>query len=146
MDEPIVNMDPEEEERKRLIAGKDYRMPTQPVKQGEEMKNLFRDMPEGQIGRLIRYKSGRVKLVMANLKFNMKLSDVKDAVLNDIVCVEPNYEGNESNIINLGHPDVVLNASTDWEKVMRYAFVNEETKEDKQKTLQRDGAADTIEI
>lgn len=133
MDETIVNMDPEEEERKRLLAGQDYIMPTQPVKQGEETKNIFRDMPEGEIGRLIRYKSGRVKLVMANLKFNMQLSNMHDPVLNDIVCIEPNYAGEESNIINLGHPEVILHASTDWCRVMRHAFVNKEEEEKDEK-------------
>lgn len=96
-------------------------MPTEPIKQKEGIKNIFRDMPEGQIGRLIRYKSGKIKMVMANLEFDLQMDYVKNPSLIDIVSIHPNYEGKESKIINLGSPGAVLMAGTNWCHVLEQA-------------------------
>lgn len=131
IDETYVLIDKDEIEMQRIIAGRDDRMPPHPIKQGPETTHLFRYLPEGKIGRVIRFKSGKIRLIMAGIKFNIKLSYRKEHILKDVVCVQPHYGGTPSDFIHLGKPKALLTAGTNWRHVMKQIRIQQLQKRSK---------------
>ncbi|XP_050070378.1 DNA-directed RNA polymerase III subunit RPC4 [Anopheles maculipalpis] len=78
-----------------------------------------RDLAEGYIGKLIRYRSGKVKLMLGDIMFDINLG-MDTGFLQELVSINTNQVERNGNIINIGTINAKLNASPDWE----YLFKN----------------------
>ncbi|XP_058452869.1 DNA-directed RNA polymerase III subunit RPC4 [Malaya genurostris] len=73
-----------------------------------------RELEEGYVGKLIRYRSGKVKLILGNMVFDLTLG-MDSGFLQELVSVNTNTSERSGNIINLAAIKAKLNASPDWE-------------------------------
>uniref|UniRef100_A0A182MI11 DNA-directed RNA polymerase III subunit RPC4 n=1 Tax=Anopheles culicifacies TaxID=139723 RepID=A0A182MI11_9DIPT len=78
-----------------------------------------RDLAEGYIGKIIRYRSGKVKLKLGDIMFDINLG-MDTGFLQELVSINTNQSERNGNIINISTIDAKLNASPDWE----YLFKN----------------------
>lgn len=77
------------------------------------------NLEEGQIGRLVRYRSGRTKLLLGESKFDIDLG-IDPNLLQKVVSVQTNSMERSGNVIDLGKINAKLCAVPDWE----YMFNN----------------------
>uniref|UniRef100_A0A182NSF5 DNA-directed RNA polymerase III subunit RPC4 n=1 Tax=Anopheles dirus TaxID=7168 RepID=A0A182NSF5_9DIPT len=78
-----------------------------------------RDLAEGCIGKIIRYRSGKVKLMLGEIMFDISLG-MDTGFLQELVSINTNQAERSGNIINISTINTKLNASPDWE----YLFKN----------------------
>ncbi|XP_049283057.1 DNA-directed RNA polymerase III subunit RPC4 [Anopheles funestus] len=78
-----------------------------------------RDLAEGYIGKIIRYRSGKVKLKLGDIMFDIDLG-MDTGFLQELVSINTNQAERNGNIINISTINAKLNASPDWE----YLFKN----------------------
>lgn len=72
------------------------------------------NLEEGQIGRLVRYRSGKTKLLLGDSKFDIDLG-IDPNLLQEIVSTQVNKSDRSGNVINLGQVNAKLIAVPDWE-------------------------------
>uniref|UniRef100_A0A182Q487 DNA-directed RNA polymerase III subunit RPC4 n=1 Tax=Anopheles farauti TaxID=69004 RepID=A0A182Q487_9DIPT len=91
------------------------------VMNGEEGPKYctVRDLAEGCIGKIIRYRSGKVKLMLGEILFDISLG-MDTGFLQELVSINTNQAERSGNIINISTINTKLNASPDWE----YLFKN----------------------
>ncbi|XP_011187669.1 DNA-directed RNA polymerase III subunit RPC4 isoform X2 [Zeugodacus cucurbitae] len=87
----------------------------------------LKDMEEGKIGRLLRYKSGKVKLVLGNTYFDLNMG-METGFLQDLMSINTNREERSGNMINLGPIQAKLTATPDWEHLMEQEERRQRTK------------------
>uniref|UniRef100_A0A6E8VJ86 DNA-directed RNA polymerase III subunit RPC4 n=1 Tax=Anopheles coluzzii TaxID=1518534 RepID=A0A6E8VJ86_ANOCL len=88
---------------------------------GEETPKYctVRDLAEGYIGKIIRYRSGKVKLKLGEIMFDISVG-MDTGFLQELVSINTNSVERNGNIINISTINTKLNASPDWE----YLFKN----------------------
>ncbi|XP_055905042.1 DNA-directed RNA polymerase III subunit RPC4 isoform X2 [Eupeodes corollae] len=93
---------------------------TQPPPPSEPLqkKNPLKDMVEGQIGKLVRYKSGKLKLVLGEAQFDVTMG-IETGFLQDLMSISTNREERSGNMINLGPIQAKLTATPDWEYLLK---------------------------
>ncbi|XP_053681095.1 DNA-directed RNA polymerase III subunit RPC4 [Anopheles nili] len=91
------------------------------ISNGEEIPQYctVRDLSEGCIGKIIRYRSGKVKLKLGEIMFDVSLG-MDTGFLQELVSINTNQTERSGNIINISTIKAKLNASPDWE----YLFKN----------------------
>uniref|UniRef100_A0A182SJA4 DNA-directed RNA polymerase III subunit RPC4 n=1 Tax=Anopheles maculatus TaxID=74869 RepID=A0A182SJA4_9DIPT len=77
-----------------------------------------RDLAEGYIGKLIRYRSGKVKLMLGDIMFDVNLG-MDTGFLQELVSINTNQAERNGNIINIGTINAKLSASPDWEYLFK---------------------------
>uniref|UniRef100_A0A0K8V9D8 DNA-directed RNA polymerase III subunit RPC4 n=1 Tax=Bactrocera latifrons TaxID=174628 RepID=A0A0K8V9D8_BACLA len=80
-------------------------------------RTSMKDLEEGKIGRLLRYKSGKVKLVLGNTYFDLNMG-IETGFLQDLMSINTNREERSGNMINLGSIQAKLTVTPDWEHLM----------------------------
>lgn len=63
---------------------------------------------------MVRYKSGKVQLVLGNTKFDMSLG-LDAGFLQEVISINTNAEQRNGNMINLGQIKAKVNALPDFE-------------------------------
>lgn len=79
----------------------------------------MRDLEEGCVGKILRYRSGKTKLLLGDILFDLTLG-MDTGFLQELVSINTNPVERSGNIINLSTIKAKLNASPDWE----YLFKN----------------------
>ncbi|EDV51889.1 DNA-directed RNA polymerase III subunit RPC4 [Drosophila erecta] len=75
--------------------------------------SILRQLEEGQIGKILRYKSGRVKLQLGDTRFDLDMG-LDPGFLQELMSVTANREQRSGNMINLGPIQAKLKATPDW--------------------------------
>lgn len=97
----------------------------------------MKDLEEGKIGKLLRYKSGKVKMVLGNTFFDVNMGieagflqvcNIVEELLGvfinyiyvfqDVMSINTNREERSGNMINLGPIQAKLTVTPDWEHLM----------------------------
>lgn len=79
---------------------------------------LMRGIQDGLIGKFIRYKSGKTKLVLGNTRFDVDLG-LEPGFLQEVVSVRTNAHERNGDMINLGKINAKVNVSPDWEEMFQ---------------------------
>jgi len=74
---------------------------------------VLRQLEEGQIGKILRFKSGRVKLQLGDTRFDLDMG-LDPGFLQELMSVTANREQRSGNMINLGPIQAKLKATPDW--------------------------------
>ncbi|XP_053694717.1 DNA-directed RNA polymerase III subunit RPC4 [Sabethes cyaneus] len=77
-----------------------------------------RELEEGYVGKVLRYRSGKVKLLLGNTMFDLTLG-MDSGFLQELVSINTNTSERSGNIIDLATIKAKLNASPDWEHLFR---------------------------
>lgn len=80
-------------------------------------RTSMKDLEEGKIGKLLRYKSGKVKMVLGNTFFDVNMG-IEAGFLQDVMSINTNREERSGNMINLGPIQAKLTVTPDWEHLM----------------------------
>ncbi|XP_037721524.1 DNA-directed RNA polymerase III subunit RPC4 [Drosophila subpulchrella] len=75
--------------------------------------SVLRQLEEGQIGKILRFKSGRVKLQLGDTRFDLDMG-LDPGFLQELMSVTANREQRSGNMINLGPIQAKLKATPDW--------------------------------
>lgn len=78
----------------------------------------MKGLSDGLIGKFIRYKSGKTKLVLGNTRFDADLG-LEPGFLQEVVSVRTNTTERNGDIINLGKINAKVNVSPDWEEMFQ---------------------------
>lgn len=78
----------------------------------------MKGLQEGLVGKFIRYKSGKTKLVLGNTQFDADLG-LEPGFLQEVVAVRTNTTERSGDIINLGKINAKMNVSPDWEDMFQ---------------------------
>lgn len=73
----------------------------------------MRNLEEGQIGRLVRYRSGKTKLLLGNTKFDIDLG-IDPNLMQEAVSTQIDTD-RTGQMINLGQINAKLSVVPDWE-------------------------------
>ncbi|GAB0095659.1 DNA-directed RNA polymerase III subunit RPC4 [Sergentomyia squamirostris] len=73
---------------------------------------------EGVIGKFVRYKSGKTKLVLGNSQFDIDIG-IDSEFLQQLVSIDANTERRSGNIYNLGKVQTKIIATPDWEHMFK---------------------------
>lgn len=86
----------------------------------EDQKNFcsLRGLQEGLIGKFIRYKSGKTKLVLGNTRFDVDLG-LNPGFLQEVMSVRTNSHERNGDMVNLGKISAKMNVSPDWEHLFQ---------------------------
>uniref|UniRef100_A0A1Q3F2I1 Putative dna-directed rna polymerase iii subunit d n=1 Tax=Culex tarsalis TaxID=7177 RepID=A0A1Q3F2I1_CULTA len=79
-----------------------------------------RELEEGYIGKVLRYRSGKVKLLLGETMFDLTMG-MDSGFLQELVSINTNAEERSGNIIDLATIKAKLNASPDWEYLFKKA-------------------------
>lgn len=71
-------------------------------------------LEEGRIGQLVRYRSGRTKLILGDSQFNIDLG-IDPGLLQEVVSISTNTAERSGNMINVGRIGAKCCAIPDWE-------------------------------
>ncbi|XP_058822897.1 DNA-directed RNA polymerase III subunit RPC4 [Topomyia yanbarensis] len=80
----------------------------------ESPRCTVRELEEGYVGKLLQYRSGKVKLILGKMVFDLTLG-MDSGFLQELVSINTNPSERSGNIINLATIKAKLNASPDWE-------------------------------
>lgn len=81
-----------------------------PINNTSSLHNL----EEGQIGKIVRYRSGKLKLILGETCFDLGLA-MESGFLQELMSINTNREERSGNMINLGPLHAKLTATPDWE-------------------------------
>lgn len=90
---------------------------TQDSSQLQEKFCTMEHLEEGQIGRLVRYRSGKTKLLLGNSRFDVDLG-IDPNLLQEVISTQINKTERRGNVINLGQINAKLSAVPDWEFIL----------------------------
>uniref|UniRef100_A0A2M4ATE8 Putative dna-directed rna polymerase iii subunit d n=1 Tax=Anopheles triannulatus TaxID=58253 RepID=A0A2M4ATE8_9DIPT len=99
--------------------GADTSQPANITAGAEPRYCTMRDLEEGCVGKILRYRSGKTKLLLGDILFDLTLG-MDTGFLQELVSINTNPVERSGNIINLSTIKAKLNASPDWE----YLFKN----------------------
>lgn len=74
-------------------------------------------MGEGLVGRLVRYRSGKTKLILGESKFDIDLG-IDPTLLQEVISITTNRTERSGNMINVGQINAKLSAVPDWESML----------------------------
>ncbi|XP_068149590.1 DNA-directed RNA polymerase III subunit RPC4 [Drosophila tropicalis] len=74
---------------------------------------VLNQLEEGQIGKILRYRSGRVKLLLGDTRFDLDMG-LESGFLQEIMSITTNREQRSGDMINLGPVQAKLKATPDW--------------------------------
>ncbi|XP_055696730.1 DNA-directed RNA polymerase III subunit RPC4 isoform X1 [Phlebotomus papatasi] len=80
--------------------------------------NSLKQQDEGLVGKFVRYKSGKTKLVLGTSQFDLDVGIDTD-FLQQLVSIDANPEQRSGNMYNLGKIQTKLTATPDWEHMFR---------------------------
>ncbi|XP_059609341.1 DNA-directed RNA polymerase III subunit RPC4 isoform X1 [Phlebotomus argentipes] len=80
--------------------------------------NSLKQQDEGVIGKFVRYKSGKTKLMLGNSQFDVDVG-INTDFLQQLVAIDANPERRSGNMYNLGKIQTKLTATPDWEHMFR---------------------------
>lgn len=75
------------------------------------------NVEEGQIGRLVRYRSGKTKLIINETEFDLDLG-IDPHHLQEILSIDTDTDRRSGNMINIGQIGANLFAVPDWESIL----------------------------
>lgn len=78
----------------------------------------IRQLDEGLVGKILRYKSGKMKLVLGETHFDLSLG-MDPGFVQQLVSVNTNSTERSGNMMNLGEISAKINASPDWEYILK---------------------------
>ncbi|XP_037934365.1 uncharacterized protein LOC119668796 isoform X1 [Teleopsis dalmanni] len=78
----------------------------------------LKNKPEGKIGKLVRYKSGKTKLVLGDSHFDVEMG-INTGFQQYLMSIETNREERSGNMINLGPLMGQLTVIPDWEYFLK---------------------------
>ncbi|XP_075159584.1 RNA polymerase III subunit C53 isoform X1 [Haematobia irritans] len=81
-------------------------------------EHILKKMEEGQVGRLIRYRSGKIKLILGETQFDLDVG-METGFLQDLMSISCNREERSGNMINLGPIQAKITATPDWEHLLK---------------------------
>lgn len=84
----------------------------------ESMYCTMEQLDEGLIGRLVRYRSGKTKLILGESKFDIDLG-IEPGLLQEVISLTTNNTERSGSMINLGQIGAKFNAIPDWEYMLR---------------------------
>ncbi|KXJ83359.1 hypothetical protein RP20_CCG006484 [Aedes albopictus] len=84
----------------------------------EPQRCTVRELEEGYIGKVMRYRSGKVKMILGNTVFDLSMG-MDSGFLQELVSISTNPEERSGNIINLAAIKSKLNAAPDWEHLFK---------------------------
>lgn len=79
---------------------------------------LLKGLQEGLVGKFIRHKSGKTKLVLGNTRFDVDLG-LEPGFLQEVVTVRTNATERNGDMISLGKINAKINVSPDWEDMFQ---------------------------
>lgn len=71
---------------------------------------------DGQIGRLVRYRSGKTKLIINDVQFDIALG-INPNHLQEIISIDTDVDRRTSDMVNIGQIGANLCAVPDWESI-----------------------------
>lgn len=77
----------------------------------------MRNLEEGKIGRLVRYRSGKTKLLLGDSKFDIDLG-IDPNLMQEVVSTQINKSERSGSVINLGRINAKISAVPDWEFIL----------------------------
>ncbi|XP_030372791.1 DNA-directed RNA polymerase III subunit RPC4 [Scaptodrosophila lebanonensis] len=118
---PCVSDDPSdvatEDSKKDIGLSPDSSdMPASPATSNQSTAprhSVLKQLEEGQIGKILRYRSGRVKLVLGETRFDLDMG-LESGFLQELMSVTANREERSGDMINLGPIQAKLKATPDW--------------------------------
>ncbi|XP_017058980.1 DNA-directed RNA polymerase III subunit RPC4 [Drosophila ficusphila] len=113
---PCVSDEPEDAEPSKAdpLATSESEPSSPAIKSSSVAKgSVLRQLEEGQIGKILRYKSGRVKLQLGDTRFDLDMG-LDPGFLQELMSVTANREQRSGNMINLGPIQAKLKATPDW--------------------------------
>ncbi|KAH8411156.1 hypothetical protein KR222_008817 [Zaprionus bogoriensis] len=75
--------------------------------------SVLHQLEEGQIGKILRYRSGRIKLLLGDTRFDLDMG-LESGFLQELMSIESNREQRSGDMINLGPIQAKLKATPDW--------------------------------
>lgn len=78
----------------------------------------MKDLQEGQLGKFVRYKSGKTKLILGDKCFDVELA-IDCGFLQEVISISTNPHERSGNMIDLGPIQAKINVSPDWEFMSR---------------------------
>lgn len=79
---------------------------------------LMKGLQEGLVGKFLRFKSGKTKLVLGNTRFDADLG-LDPGFLQEVVSIRTNPNERNGDMINLGKINAKVNVSPDWEEMFQ---------------------------
>lgn len=77
-------------------------------------------LDDGIVGRLVRYKSGKTKLILGEARFDLHLG-MNPGFVQDVISINANPSERSGNIINVGQIGAKFSAIPDWEYMLETA-------------------------
>lgn len=77
----------------------------------------MRNLEEGKIGRLVRYRSGKTKILLGDSKFDVHLG-IDPNLLQEVVSTQINKSDRSGSVIQLGQINAKLSAVPDWQYIL----------------------------
>lgn len=71
-------------------------------------------LQDGQIGKFVRYKSGKTKLILGESQFDVELG-IDPGFLQEVISISTNTQERSGKMIDLGPVQAKLNISPDWD-------------------------------
>lgn len=115
---PCVDEETDSPECSKPIAEESKLINPADKKKKPVKSNILKKMEEGQVGRLIRYKSGRTKLVLGETFFDLDMG-METGFLQDLMSISCNRDERSGNMINLGPIQAKITATPDWEHLLK---------------------------
>lgn len=75
------------------------------------------NLEEGRIGRIVRYRSGKTKLLLGDSQFDINLG-IDPNLLQEAVSITTNQTERSGNATDLGRINAKLSAVPDWESML----------------------------
>ncbi|XP_026848984.1 DNA-directed RNA polymerase III subunit RPC4 isoform X2 [Drosophila persimilis] len=87
--------------------------PAAPASIAAPRLSVLRQLEEGQIGKILRYRSGRVKLLLGDTHFDLDMG-LDPGFLQELMSVTANREARSGDMYNLGPIQAKIKATPDW--------------------------------
>ncbi|ALC45003.1 CG5147 [Drosophila busckii] len=111
---PCVSDADEEPTERAAAANGAAEQPSSPAPPAVSSKHsVLKQLEEGQIGKILRYRSGRVKLLLGDTHFDLDMG-LESGFLQELMSISSNREQRSGNMINLGPIQAKLKATPDW--------------------------------
>uniref|UniRef100_A0A1I8PBW7 DNA-directed RNA polymerase III subunit RPC4 n=1 Tax=Stomoxys calcitrans TaxID=35570 RepID=A0A1I8PBW7_STOCA len=121
---PCVDEDIDTPETSKATDDAKSQTPAETQKKSTK-EHILKKMDEGQVGRLIRYRSGKTKLILGETQFDMDIG-METGFLQDLMSISCNREERSGNMINLGPIQAKITATPDWEHLLKESLTDDD--------------------
>ncbi|XP_013108426.2 uncharacterized protein LOC106087799 isoform X2 [Stomoxys calcitrans] len=121
---PCVDEDIDSPETSKATDDAKSQTPAETQKKSTK-EHILKKMDEGQVGRLIRYRSGKTKLILGETQFDMDIG-METGFLQDLMSISCNREERSGNMINLGPIQAKITATPDWEHLLKESLTDDD--------------------